>query len=134
MSTFDTLIRRPINRVAKWVTGKGEQFQPNKMIQTNDSQDVISTRPFNKTELGTSTFIDLTGRTVGRFTVLGIARDFPGQWVVRCICGVYSTRRAKSIKNPENTQDRCEHCRHLAYLKRNEVWRRTGSHPDIRTF
>lgn len=40
----------------------------------------------------------------------------------------------KAVLNPENAQDRCEHCRHLAFLKREEIWRRDGRDVDVREF
>lgn len=130
----DLHARKPVNKTAATVTSRGVHYDPDKIVQTNDSDLPIATRPFTKEELKQKSFVDLTGRRVGRFSVIGAARDFKGRWVVRCDCGTYSTRRAKSIKNPENVQDRCEHCRHLAFLKRNELWRRTGKHYDIRDF
>lgn len=130
----DLHARVPVDRVAVWVTGPGEHFDPRKRVLTNDSDTPIAMRKACKAERNSLSFQDLTGWKVGRFTVLGIARDFPRHWVVRCACGRYSTRLAKSIKNTENAQDRCEHCRHLAFLKREERWRSTGHDADIRDF
>lgn len=130
----DIHARRPINKTAAIVTSCGVHYEPNKIVQTNDSDLPIATRPITKAELKQKCFVDLTRFRVGRLLVIGAARDFKGRWVVRCDCGKYSTRRAKSIKNPENAQDRCEHCRHLAFLKRNEQWRRTDKNCDIRDF
>lgn len=130
----DIYSRVPVDRVAVWVAGPGEHFNPTKRVQANDSEEPIATRPARISERNADGFLDLTGQRVGRFMVLGLARDFARQWVVRCDCGRYSTRHAKAIKNPANTQDRCEHCRHLAFLKRDERWRRTGRDVDIRDF
>ena len=124
----------PINKMAAVVTGAGEHFTPCKLVLTNDSDTPIATRRFTRAEVRADGFLDLTGRRVGRFTVLGISRNFSRQWVVRCDCGRYSTRTAKAVKNPENTQDRCEHCRHLAFLRRDEYKRNTGRDKDIRAF
>lgn len=93
----------PVDRVAVWVSLRGENFVPNKVVLTNDSKLPIATRKFSKTELKQDCFIDLRGKKFGRFTVLGISRDFRGQWVVRCSCGIYSTRSAKAIKNEKTT-------------------------------
>lgn len=131
----DLHARAPVDRVAvRVVLLAGEHFDPNKKVLTNDSETPLATRFPTKGEALNPEFADLTGRRFGRFVVVGIARDFCPQWVVRCACGRYSTRKAKAIRNPENTQDRCEHCRHLAFLKREEVWRRTGKAADIREF
>lgn len=130
----DMHARVPIDSVAALVTGRGVHFEPNKRSQAGDSEFPIQTRSITFSERNTAGFIDLTGRRVGRFTVIGVARDFKGKWTVRCDCGRYSTRSARAIKNPANTQDRCEHCQHLAFLKREEFWRRTGRDADIRDF
>lgn len=128
------LTRKAVNRTAAIVTGKGTHYVPNKKIQTHDNPLPIAIRKLQPPECDQPNFIDLTGQRVGRFTVLGLALDHKRQWVVRCDCGTYSLRRAKAIKNPDNTQDRCEHCRHLAFLQRNERWRRTGKDTDIKDF
>lgn len=130
----DLHARKPINKTAAIVISRGVHYEPNKIVQTNDSDLPIATRPITKEEFKQQCFVNLTGFRVGRLSVIGVARDFKGKWVVRCDCGIYSTRRAKSIKNPENVQDRCEHCRNLAFLKRNEHWRKTGKVSDIREF
>jgi len=134
----EIIARAPINRQAAEVTGPGTHFDPKKKIQTKDSDTPIPVRSPLASEKSNPCFKDLAGIRFGRFVVLGIFADSkPGiglRWVVKCSCGVYSVRAGKAIKNPENTQDRCEHCRYLAYLKRNECWRRTGRQPDIRDF
>lgn len=134
MNLADFYARKPVNKTAATVISTGTHFIPQKKIQTNDSDLPLAIRPLTKSELWHKDFRDLTGRRVGRFTVLGASLDFPKHWVVRCACGRYSTRRSRAIKNPENTQDRCEHCRHLAALQCREVYRRTGKHADIRDF
>ena len=74
----------------------------------------------------------LVGRRFGRLTVKGLSLCGSGRWVCRCLCGTYVMRKAKAITNPENWGDRCSECQHLAYLKREELWRRTGRDVDIR--
>ena len=108
----------PVNKCAALVTGKGYQYIPDKKIQTSDSDTPIPTRDATDTEKKNPVFQDLTGCL----------------WVVRCQCGTYSKRRKKAILNPENVQDRCEQCRHLAFLRRTDVYLRTGKNPDIRNF
>lgn len=128
----DIHARAPVDRVAvRVVLFAGEHFDPRKKVLTNDSEMPLKIAGITKAMRLCPTFEDLTGKRFGRFTVLGIAEDFNGQWVVRCDCGRYSTRRKKSVLNPKNTQDRCEHCRHLVYLRREEHWRRTGRDVDI---
>ena len=131
----DIHARAPINMEAvRVVMFAGEHFEPNKKVLTNDSENPIAITSITKSMRRNQTFCDLTGTRFGRFSIIGLAKEFKGSWVVRCVCGRYSTRKKKAIMNPENGQDRCEHCRHLAFLKYSERYRRTGKSGDIRDF
>ncbi|HBE9078608.1 hypothetical protein [Serratia fonticola] len=113
--------RQPINRTAALVLGKGFAYQPKKKIQTADQPNPIRVRfevPPNLKK-----FI---GKKFGRMTVIGLAYERRGRWVVRCTCGTYTLRKLKSINNPENRHDCCEQCRQLNYLKCADHFRRTG--------
>ena len=129
----DLHARAPVNRTAAAVVGKGINFVPSIHAPRNDSPAPIPTRAPTAGERKASGFVNLAGVRFGRMTVIGMARDSKG-WVVRCSCGTYTTRLSKSIKNPNNVQDRCNECRHLAFLKREEHWRRTGRDKDINEF
>ena len=122
----------PVDSMAAKVAGNGYEFSPNKIVLTNDSEFPLRIRLATKSEKGQKTFIDLTGKKFGRFTVLGQARDFQKNWVVRCSCGKYTTRTSKAIKNPANNVDSCEHCRHLAHLKNEIHYRVSGKDLDCR--
>lgn len=108
----------PVNKTAVRVISKGENYHPNCEIQ---NPEFIGPPPMvPKCQLpNTPGFIDLTGRKKGRFTVLGYMAGEKGRWVVRCVCGTYTTRSSKSIKsvesNPNAEFDACRHCVHLAY-------------------
>lgn len=130
---MDVLHTQPINKNAARVTKGGEHFEPRKKIKTlHTSAPPPMERGIPK-HVG-PTFQNLTGWKRGRLTVIGLLKDSLKVWVCRCDCGRYTARRAKAIKNENNTQDRCDECRHLAFLKREEVWRRTGRDQDIREF
>ena len=121
---------RPVDRVAVRVAfAKGEAYEPTKKIVTRDSDAPIAWRGMRSVDVRSGRE-NLAGRRFGRFVVLGIAVEGHG-WVVRCQCGRYSVRNAKAICNPRNSADRCEHCRHVAYLKRAEFFRRTGVDRDV---
>lgn len=124
----DIHARIPIDRIAARAISAGVAYSPQKSIRNLDTDLPIKTRESTQTERRSNGFVDLSGRRVGRFTVLGMASQINAMWVLRCDCGRYTTRTAKAIKNPQNTNDRCEHCRHLAFLKCEEHWRRTGRH------
>jgi hypothetical protein len=127
-------LSKPINKTAAMVTSKGYEYKPCKKIETQDTHLPIPIRMPSQEILSLPTFKSLTGYKFGRFTVLGIAEEIGRGWVVRCQCGTYTTRRSKAILNPNNRQDRCEQCRHLAFLKREDKWRRTGVDQDINDF
>lgn len=122
----------PINIVAvRTMFYKGEEYIPNKKVLTNDSDLPIEIHSIPTLSYGEE---DLTGVIFGRFKVVGKAKNILGRWVVRCLCGKYSTRKRKAIKNEKNTQDRCEHCRQLAYIKREQYRKYTGIDKDINEF
>lgn len=126
---------KPINRVAaRVVFGFKEKYKSNKKIQTNDNPMPIEIRQITKTELNSPCFENLVGIKFGRFEVIGLAKHFMGRWVVKCSCGMYSTRKKKAILNPNNIQDRCENCRQQAFLKREQHYKSTGVDKDIKEF
>lgn len=123
----------PINKTAALVVGKGVNYNCPKKVQTVESKTILAFRTVSTNDATKNGFINCTGLSIGRLKVLGIYKNGSG-WVCRCICGTYCVRRQKAILNKNNTQDRCEECRHLAYLKRAEYIRRTGKDKDINDF
>ncbi|WP_168169281.1 hypothetical protein [Kushneria phosphatilytica] len=117
---------QPINKTAARVLSPGEAYTP----QTRALMPRWKMPP--QTRVVPSGMPNLTGMKRGRMTVIGLLADESkkAKWVVRCVCGWYETRSSKAIRNPKNMQERCQECRHLAYLQRNETWRRTGKNMD----
>ena len=78
------------------------------------------------------TWSDLAGLKVGKLTVIGCA-DLPGRskkrpaaWVVRCVCGYYETRIAKTLRDPEYApRAACSECMYLDDLKTGRTQRPT---------
>ena len=122
----DIHARIPIDRISARAISAGVAYKPQKTIRNLDTDLPIKTREPTQTERRSNGFVDLSGQRVGRFTVIGMASQINAMWVVRCDCGRYATRTSKAIKNPNNSSDCCEHCRHLFFLKRDERFRRTG--------
>lgn len=130
----------PVNGNAARVIQKGKGYTIDVIsdVQEWDNPQPIIPKSQHPKDSG---FKDLTGMKKGRFTVIGL---LPGKgkkgyrWLVRCTCGKYTMRGTKSIKstakNPAAHHDACRQCTALAYLRRNEVWRRTGKNPDIQDF
>ncbi len=63
---------------------------------------------------------DLMGRVFGRLTVLGLSKDVKNSWVVRCACGAFETRKAKSLKSA-TSPDRCSACEYTRALVSGEI-------------
>lgn len=129
---MDSFHYLPVNRTAARVIRRGANFDPNKKIQTvhRVAPPSLGNLPLHPNK----DFQDLTGARRGRLIVVGLLKDSFSRWACRCDCGRYTIRKAKAIKNPNNTQDRCEECRHLAFIQREEVWRRTGRNQSIKDF
>lgn len=133
----------PVDRMAWRVIAPGEHYVPNKKIAclVFDSQPPMRGTRRGRGERRPE---NLNGRTVGRMTVVGywgpkVAPNgyFRGGaanqvWVCRCSCGIHVTRTAKTIKAARDSDDCCEYCRHLKYMKRNEEFRRLGYNLDQR--
>lgn len=136
---FDKLLAsRPVNSAAARVLGSGVHYQSNKVIAQRHWTSPPKTIPINEVNDTVGSFVDLSGTTFGRLTVIGyLGKLNPKKaalWLVRCACGDYESRTSKAIRNPENYGDRCGHCQHLAFLKRREAYLRnpTAPQPDTR--
>jgi hypothetical protein len=121
---MDAIHTIPINSTAAKVVSKGFSEKYVHKHQCLHSNIMIPTinKPVTQGE-------DLSGFEVGRLTVIGIAKlneKKKRKWVVRCLCGNYETRSAKSIKNKENFKDRCYECKVRFYEKRNYMYRVHG--------
>lgn len=125
------LTSAPINANASRALSGGEHYEPIVNMKGQLHSDTpLPTRPVPET--CTAEMRALPGRKFGRFTVIGLLAEVkpgntPAAWVCRCACGCYETRRAKSIRNPENSQDCCRNCRHLLFIKRE--YSRHGGRP-----
>lgn len=125
---FDTVAPlMPFDKTASMVAGKGESFEWNPgNRQKVHSRDPLATRLPTERERALPGFQDLTGKRFGRFTVQGIAAEIittNGQnWVVRCVCGSFETRKAKSIKSSlsgscVDPEPMCESCNYTRKLQ-----------------
>lgn len=81
--------------------------------------------------------LNLTGLKVGRLTVIGLAaKNTSGgaAWVVRCVCGYYETRKARTLRRPGYAADAmCDECRYLHELRSGRVKRPTVAERTERT-
>lgn len=101
---FDTIAPlMPFDKTASQVSARGESFEWKPSGCNIHSSDPIEHRQPSRDEMAKPEFVNLTGARTGRLTVLGVAAEMPSngngqKWVVRCVCGAYETRKAKSIK------------------------------------
>lgn len=122
--TFDKLLAsRPVNKQAAKVLGGGIRYEPKIKMQNRrwDAPPPMKSVPKDAPQL--------VGVRCGRLTVVGLldeSRNGEAAWVVRCTCGAYETRKAKAVRNPANSQDRCYVCRHLEHLKHQDNRRKYG--------
>jgi hypothetical protein len=79
--------------------------------------------------------LDLTGRRWGRLTVAGLldmgdrSRSGRAAWVVRCDCGRFETRTARSISRQHSPVEACTRCDYVRHIRRKAVFDRTGAWP-----
>lgn len=125
--TFDAVLASvPLNGTAGAITSRSkDNWEPKRKapesLQHWDAPPPM--RAITKAERCNPQFVDVTGKRMGRLTVVGILHepdakpDRKARWVVRCACGDYEVRTAKSIKKaaPEN---RCFNCETLGIIQR----------------
>lgn len=130
MSLFDIIAPlSPFDKTASMVAGKGEHFHWEPFQEGKiHSADPLPVRPPTVQEAGQPCFVDLKGVKIGRFTVQGLSADIVSSrganWVVRCVCGAYETRKAKFIKacaagdNPCDPPPMCDSCSYTRRLQK----------------
>jgi hypothetical protein len=121
----DPTYRRPIDRNAARVLQRGAQYNSEEFRNRSEqlSHTPLPLRP--AVERGSGD--DLTGRILGRLTVVGLSarrstkKRAAGQrdrWVCRCVCGRYCERRAKVIMDEAQAdRSQCDECNHSRKLR-----------------
>ena len=126
-SPFDGVQRDPINRQASMMLSKGVKA-PRARMGTMTHWEVCP--PLHRKQAMRDMFRtsgdDLTGRRRGRMVAVGLSKAIKARWVMRCDCGNYEPRTAKSIKNPNNTAESCSKCRQVEQAKRCHHYHATG--------
>lgn len=72
----------------------------------------------------TSDFIDLTGQTFGRLTVISIASNPPGKdktWNVLCVCGNKKIVGGRSLKTKKSTSCGCYHTEQVILVRTPKI-------------
>ncbi len=124
MTDWDRLsTSAPIDRLAATVTsGSSETYEPKGLFpadQVGHIHDKVPP-PYQAAPGKCSWTENLIGQSFGRLRVLGkftgrIGKNGRARWVVRCTCGAYEVKRAKTLKSGASTM--CEACHRLEALK-----------------
>jgi hypothetical protein len=124
-SSFERIFTSaPLNKTAALVTGKGVHFDDTAKLKRNPGHRHFEAPPVcvdPKDYPQAPEFQDLRGRKIGRMKVvgylgtLGYSKWAKGAWLVRCVCGDYETRKAKTIKTSNDPNHSCDRC---AYTNR----------------
>ena len=111
----------PVNATAGFVVAKGIHWDPEINFGNLQHWDAP---PQTLPMPDAGSFVDLSGKKFGRFTVIGYLgkpnKKKKAKWLVRCSCGDYEARTSVAINNPANAGDMCKPCLHLAYIKRRD--------------
>ena len=125
-ASFDGLHREAVDKTAAMVFAKGVKYRNSVKVTCPHWG---APPPMRKTPACAP---KLVGEKFGRLTVVGLHETISGSWVVRCACGDYETRKAKSIRNPNNFGDRCTKCRNAAFERKDYEFQKTGREIDQR--
>lgn len=110
---------RPVNRLAARQTGSGIVWTPNR--RDTEGARRWHTPPALQPHPHAKNFVDLTGRRVGRMTVVGyLGKLNPKKkavWLCRCDCGIFESRSARAIVDADGW-GRCQDCLYLEMVKR----------------
>jgi hypothetical protein len=88
----------PVNRLVASVIGPGIRYEETFLVKSEIVSELpLPIRPY---PIHSRTEDNLTGKTFGRFTVIGLSSTSPN-WVVRCTCGRYCYRKSKVLKKIE---------------------------------
>lgn len=126
----------PVDKQARIVVSPGVHFEPDFKVNQPLWDIPPTIRPFSGRKKS-----NIRGNYFGKLMrVMGFLghpetrnkhqREKHGAlWLVRCSCGLFETRRRKSILNINNKNDCCQRCRHIRHLKRNHEFRTLGYNP-----
>lgn len=139
-SSLDRVITSvPQDATAARVTSKGTHYAPAIKYGDVDHRDirppVILPEQMGNPQ-GTAFARTIIGKRMGRLTVIGLAAEQTGKaargkgnkrWVVRCDCGAYEFRKAKTITQDLDTDKMCRDCHDLEWKK--EQYKKLGAKP-----
>lgn len=115
----------PVNSTAGRVTSKGEHWRP-RVGRAVIAHAPLPVMPITNQMRMSGDFADLTGRRVGRLTVIGYGgksgKNAGGaRWVCRCDCGTYTYRYKKTIATPSGAFIGCAECERMNRIREDSV-------------
>lgn len=110
------IARDPVNSLAGRVTQPGVHVLVR--VKSDPCRLESVEEPRIRVQLG-GLQVNLTGRRVGKFVVLGLSEERKKRWVVRCECGMHEFRTAHAITNPNNYFDACRRCRDYEHINKS---------------
>ena len=106
--------------------------EPNKKIALEESDCPIETAPPPRNIALNPHLQDLTGAKFGRLTVVGAARHQNKNMGMPVFVRPIHDQTGEVGEEPgRNWGDRCALCQHLAYLKKESLWKSTGREVDV---
>lgn len=125
-TNFDAIAASaPLNRQASVVRdGSGDLYDP----ALPDGTEHWKAPPLPEAVMPPDT-VDLSGRKVGRCTVVRYHRPHPtqksvgAQWLIRCVCGDYELMSGRAIKASKASNHVCRSCNafvHALHQRQNE--------------
>ena len=131
---------------AKVANAKGANYNPNIQYNKPHFANQPPLLPENAlTAINQQFYKQLVGKTVGRFTVIGYAKDDQllsednQRWVVKCTCSHYEYRRTAELiliePDHNNLDYMCQNCRHWEETKASyneKPERHIDEEPDIK--
>lgn len=136
-SSLDRVITSvPQDATAARVTAKGTHYTPEIKYGDREHREDRPAIVQPKSPQAAEFARTIIGKRIGRLTVIGLAAVQTGKaargkgnkrWVVRCDCGDYEFRKAKSIVAADEQDRMCKRCHDLEWKK--EQYKTLGSKP-----
>lgn len=116
---YDQSASHAANAQAGKILSRGEHWEPKLHKTPGQFREEVGIPEWRKPTPGD---LDLSGQRFGKLVVKGLrpasaAPKGKSAWVVRCDCGAYEHRKAKTLRSGQNIGQMCTHCEHLEQVK-----------------
>lgn len=117
---YDHAASQPANQQAGKIIGKGgDVWKPEIKYPPGFVREEVGALPFRNPPPNT---LNLMGQRFGSLVVLGLQAEprkggTKAAWVVRCDCGAYEHRKAKTLTKGDPKRWHCSNCDYLSELR-----------------